>query len=54
MKKILILIFWVGSIKKGQKDRLIDIRDIAPKISLVLGVCYPNGCTGQPIIEITK
>tara|TARA_B100001758_G_scaffold243040_1_gene252213 strand:+ start:2942 stop:4525 length:1584 start_codon:yes stop_codon:yes gene_type:complete len=48
------LIFWGGNIKKGKIDRPIYIRDIAPTISLILGVSYPNGCTGDPIFEITE
>ena len=48
------LIFWGSNIKKGVTDRLVNIRDIAPTISTLLGVSFPNGCTGNPIVEITQ
>ena len=48
------LIFWGGNIKQGITDRKVNIRDIAPTISTILGIAYPNGCTGDPIIEVTK
>ena len=48
------LIFWGGSIPQGQTDRKVNIRDIAPSISTILGTSYPNGCTGNPLIEITE
>lgn len=48
------LIFWGSDIKKGVTDRLVNIRDIAPTISTLLGVSFPNGCTGNPIVEITQ
>jgi len=48
------LIFWGGDIPKGKTDRKVNIRDIAPTISMILGVSYPNGCTGNPLPEITQ
>ena len=48
------LIFWGGLIKPGILDRRVNIRDIAPTICLLLGVAHPNGCTGEPIMEITN
>lgn len=48
------LIFWGGKILHGKTDRLINIRDIAPTISMILGTSFPNGCTGNPIVEITE
>jgi predicted AlkP superfamily pyrophosphatase or phosphodiesterase len=48
------LIFWGGNIKQGTTDRKVNIRDIAPSISTILGTAYPNGCTGNPLVEITK
>ena len=32
----------------------IDIIDIAPTISYMLNITYPNACTGQPIIELLE
>ena len=48
------LIFWGGQIRKGKTDRKVNIRDIAPTISTILGISYPNGCTGNPLPEITE
>ena len=30
------------------------MKDIAPTISTILGTAYPNGCTGNPLVEITE
>ncbi len=48
------LIFWGGNIPKGRTDRKVYIRDIAPTISTILGISYPNGCIGNPLPEITQ
>ncbi|MEC9209289.1 MAG: alkaline phosphatase family protein [Bacteroidota bacterium] len=48
------LIFWGGKIPKGKTDRKVNIRDIAPTISTILGTAHPNGCTGNPLPEITE
>ncbi len=48
------LIFWGGGINSGKTDRNVYIRDIAPTICSLLNISYPNGCTGNPILEITK
>ena len=48
------LVFFGGNIKKGKTDRFVNIKDIAPTISSLLGISFPNGCTGNPIMEITK
>ena len=48
------LIFWGGNIPQGQTDRKVNIQDIAPSISTILGTSYPNGCTGNPLPEITE
>ena len=48
------LIFWGGKINKGKTDRKVNIRDIAPTISILLGISYPSGCTGNPLIEISQ
>ena len=48
------LIFWGGNIPQGQTDKKVNIRDIAPTISTILGTAYPNGCTGNPLVEITE
>ena len=48
------LIFWGGNVRKGKSDRQIYVKDIAPTICLLLGISYPNGCTGNPIFEVTE
>jgi arylsulfatase A-like enzyme len=48
------LIFWGGNIPQGKTDRKVNIRDIAPTVSTILGIAYPNGCTGNPLPEITE
>ena len=48
------LIFWGGKIPQGKTDRKVNIRDIAPTISTLLGISYPNGCTGNPLPEVTQ
>ncbi len=48
------LIFWGGKIPNGKTDRKVNIRDIAPTISTILGISYPNGTTGNPLPEITE
>ena len=48
------LIFWGGTIPQGKTDRRVNIRDIAPTISTILGTAYPNGCTGNPLPEVTE
>ena len=48
------LIFWGSAITNGKTDRKVNIRDIAPTISMLLGTAYPNGCTGNPLPEITE
>ena len=48
------LVFWGGCIPQGRTDRKVNIRDIAPTISTLLGISHPNGCTGNPLSEITE
>jgi predicted AlkP superfamily pyrophosphatase or phosphodiesterase len=46
-----ILFYGIG-IKKGSSVRYYSITDIAPTISVLLSIRFPNGCTGQPIEEL--
>ena len=48
------LIFWGGAMPQGKTGRKVNIRDIAPTISTILGTAYPNGCTGNPLLEVTE
>lgn len=43
------LIFYGGQIKPGSSTAPVDITDIAPTISSLLNISFPNGCTGKPI-----
>ena len=43
-------LFFMGyGIKNGSSVDAIDITDIAPTISMLLNIPYPNGCIGKPI-----
>lgn len=48
------LLFWGHGIEHGLSDEYISICDIAPTVSTLLGISFPNGCTGQPIRRITE
>ena len=48
------LLFWGKGIKHGLIDEYISICDIAPTVSTLLGISFPNGCTGNPIRSITE
>lgn len=48
------LLFWGKGIQQGVSDEYIAICDIAPTVSTLLGISFPNGCTGQPIRSITE
>ena len=48
------LIFWGKDISQGRSDQKTYIRDIAPTICTLLGISFPNGCTGNPIRSITE
>ncbi|MBT8394074.1 MAG: alkaline phosphatase family protein [Flavobacteriaceae bacterium] len=43
------LIFYGKGIKKGETDIRTDITDIAPTISTLLNISFPNGAIGNPI-----
>ena len=45
---------WGHKISKGETTNLANIKDIAPSISSLLEISFPNGCTGKPLIEVTK
>jgi hypothetical protein len=46
------LIFYGKGIKSGNSVRHIDITDIAPTLSQILGIQPPNGTTGRVIDEL--
>jgi predicted AlkP superfamily pyrophosphatase or phosphodiesterase len=46
------ILFFGKGIKKGKSSVYHPITDIAPTLSVLLKIKFPNGCTGQPISEI--
>ncbi|HET7289406.1 MAG TPA: alkaline phosphatase PafA [Thermodesulfobacteriota bacterium] len=46
------LIFYGWNIKHGRSMRPISITDIAPTVSALLKIPYPNGATGNPLPEL--
>ena len=48
------LLFYGKGFNVGQTTRKIEITDIAPTISQLLNIEYPNGCTGIPVSEALK
>ncbi|WP_324025498.1 alkaline phosphatase family protein [Maribacter sp. BPC-D8] len=48
------LLFYGMGIKPGSTVNRTEIPDIAPTISALLGISFPNGTTGKPITEVFK
>ena len=48
------LLFWGANIKNDHSDEKVEIIDVAPSICLLLGISFPNGCTGKPLKKITE
>ena len=48
------MIFFGGGIKAGSSVAYHPITDIAPTLSVLLKIRFPNGCTGQPIKELLE
>ncbi|MDP5062111.1 MAG: alkaline phosphatase family protein [Maribacter sp.] len=48
------LLFYGLGIKPGSTINRTEIPDIAPTISALLGISFPNGTTGKPITEVFK
>ena len=46
------LIFYGAGVGKGHSNHYYSITDIAPTLSRILDITYPNGCTGRPIAEV--
>jgi predicted AlkP superfamily pyrophosphatase or phosphodiesterase len=46
------LLFYGKGIKAGSTVGRTEIPDIAPTISALLGISFPSGATGKPIIEV--
>jgi predicted AlkP superfamily pyrophosphatase or phosphodiesterase len=48
------MIFFGAGVKQGSSAIYHPITDIAPTLSVILKIMFPNGCTGQPINELLK
>ncbi|MCM4168467.1 Alkaline phosphatase PafA [Arenibacter antarcticus] len=48
------LLFFGKGIKKGSTVNRTEIPDIAPTISALLGMAFPSGTTGAPIVEVLE
>lgn len=48
------LVFYGKGIKKGATHKKTEIIDIAPTISALLGISFPNGATGNVIYEVLE
>lgn len=48
------ILFYGKGVKKGTTSVRHSITDIAPTISTLLKIKFPNGCTGQPIKEMIE
>jgi predicted AlkP superfamily pyrophosphatase or phosphodiesterase len=46
------ILFFGAGIPTGSTSVYHSITDIAPTLSVLLGIKFPNGCTGQPISEL--
>lgn len=46
--------FYGFGIKAQEIREIINMEDIAPTISDLLRIDYPNGCTGKPILPVTN
>jgi predicted AlkP superfamily pyrophosphatase or phosphodiesterase len=46
------ILFYGNGVKKGSSVKYHPITDIAPTLSILLGIKFPSGCTGQPIEEL--
>ncbi|MEX0275420.1 MAG: alkaline phosphatase family protein, partial [Flavobacteriaceae bacterium] len=48
------LLFYGKGIKRGSTFERTEIPDIAPTIAALLGIAFPNGTTGRPLVEVLK
>lgn len=46
------MLFYGYGVEKGKSSREVAITDIAPSLSLILGLQFPNGSTGNPLREM--
>ena len=48
------LIFFGKGIKHGSTATRSEVVDIAPTISMLLGIAFPNSATGNPLEEVLE
>jgi len=48
------LLFYGAGINKGASLIKTEVIDIAPTISALLEISFPNGCTGKPLVDVLK
>ena len=48
------LIFFGKGIKHGSTAKKSEVVDIAPTISVLLGIAFPNSATGNPLVEVLE
>lgn len=48
------VLFFGQGVKQGSSSEYHRITDIAPTVSTILRIMFPNGTTGQPITELLK
>jgi predicted AlkP superfamily pyrophosphatase or phosphodiesterase len=48
------LLFYGKGIRNGHTARRTEIPDIAPTLATLLGIAFPNGTTGNPIVEVLE
>ncbi|MCJ7467380.1 MAG: alkaline phosphatase family protein [Maribacter sp.] len=48
------LLFYGKGIRNGHTERRTEIPDIAPTMATLLGIAFPNGTTGNPIVEVLE
>lgn len=48
------LLFYGKGIQQGSTNQRTEIPDIAPTLAALLGIAFPNGTTGKPIVEVLE
>ncbi|OFY67052.1 MAG: hypothetical protein A2V64_13685 [Bacteroidetes bacterium RBG_13_43_22] len=48
------LVWWGWSIDRAVVSRKVNMTDIAPTLSSLLKVPYPNACSGEPLFELFR
>jgi predicted AlkP superfamily pyrophosphatase or phosphodiesterase len=46
------VLFFGKGVKKGSSARRHSITDIAPTLSILMNISFPNSCTGTPVVEL--